>query len=173
MTPEVWKKVRSWPGYEISDEGRLRSWRGRPSQKAAPRRPKILKGGKDKNGYRRAVLTKPGARKSFRIAHLVARAFLPKRCPRLVLTHLNGKNQDDRAVNLAWRTQRENILDKIRHGTMRRGDGHPSAKLTQEQVQEIRKAKGLLREIADEYGVAKSTIGNIKARKIWAWLEDE
>jgi hypothetical protein len=58
----------------------------------------------------------------------------------------------------------------------RRGEAHYAARLTEEQVLDIRKklADGaFLRTMAAEYGVGKTTINNIKQRHTWAFLPKE
>jgi hypothetical protein len=69
-------------------------------------------------------------------------------------------------------TVAENNADMIRDGTSTRGIKHPSAKLTEEQVRQIRvRADKTQTLLAEEYGVSYQTIWNIIHRKKWAWLE--
>ena len=71
-------------------------------------------------------------------------------------------------------TQAENNADKIRDGTSNRGVKNPTAKLTEDQVREIRAkyASGALQKsLAEEYGVTQRTISYIITRKNWVWLE--
>ncbi len=72
--------------------------------------------------------------------------------------------------HLAWKTPVENVADKMTHGTLRRGENHGRAKLTDAQVMEIRDSVLSVPQLAKGYGVAKSTISNIKARRAWVWL---
>ena len=55
---------------------------------------------------------------------------------------------------------------------MQRGQERPSAKLTEEQVLEIYKLKGILKaqDIADKYGVSKNTINCILRGSKWNYL---
>ena len=165
---ESWKQIPGWVDYRISDLGRLKSRRPVGGKRKGWR---ILKGGQDKDGYRRAVLTREGPkRKSLRIAHLVALTFLGPKPDGSVLTHLNGKNTDNRVSNLAWRTQKENMRDKLRHGTSQRGENHPGVKLTEADVRAIRKASDTYARIAESFGVSRATIGAIKTNRNWGWL---
>jgi DNA-binding transcriptional regulator YiaG len=69
-------------------------------------------------------------------------------------------------------TQAENMADKIRDGTSTKGIKHPKAKLTEEQVRQIRARVGeKQRVLAEEYGVSRETISLISSRKVWAHLE--
>ena len=75
--------------------------------------------------------------------------------------------------HLRWATDQENHDDMYGHGTVLKGAKNPSAKLTAEQVEIIitRLAKGDLgKDIAEEFGVHKATISDIKLRKTWSHL---
>jgi DNA-binding transcriptional regulator YiaG len=74
-----------------------------------------------------------------------------------------------------------NMDDKVRKGRQARGAAHalateknrtrgensPNAKLTFQQVQEIRASAMTQRKLAEIYGVARSTISRIKRRERW------
>lgn len=101
----------------------------------------------------------------------------PAPTPKHEAAHTCGHGAD-RCVNpkhLRWATRQENELDKVLHGTSNRGERCASAKLTRDQVLEIR-AIGrsmLQREVAAIYGVTDSSIRDILKRKRWAWLNDD
>jgi len=67
-------------------------------------------------------------------------------------------------------TAAENCADKIRDGTDARGEKHPSAKLTAEQVLAIRNSEKSQKELAEEYEVARETISQIINRRKWKHL---
>ncbi len=72
--------------------------------------------------------------------------------------------------HLSWKTVQENNWDKDEHGTRIWGETHPDAKLTVPQVVEIRSraAAGELQwRLAEEFGVAKTTMSSIVNRKTW------
>ena len=75
--------------------------------------------------------------------------------------------------HLRWATAKENEADKVDHDTRPYGERHSMAKLTEDNVREIRKLQGkmFLREAADMYGVTLHAIHRIWQRKTWAWLE--
>ena len=52
--------------------------------------------------------------------------------------HLDGNRKNNDAQNLKWGTASENNQDKIAHGTNGEGEKNPMARLTKEDVQEIR-----------------------------------
>ena len=85
----------------------------------------------------------------------------------------NGSRGCLNPQHLRWATRQENENDKLAHGTRPRGERQGSAKLTREQVAEIRAMSGavLQREIAERFGVARQHISKIVSGKLWAWLE--
>jgi uncharacterized NAD-dependent epimerase/dehydratase family protein len=65
-------------------------------------------------------------------------------------------------------TQAENEADKVRDGTIVRGERVNGAKLTEDQVRDIRnRVNQTYRELADEFGVGTSVIGEIIRRTCW------
>lgn len=75
--------------------------------------------------------------------------------------------------HLRWATKSENMLDKIKHGTVKRGTKNPQAKLSEDNVLRIRRMKGrvILREVAEMFGVSITTVHSIWRGETWGWLE--
>lgn len=77
--------------------------------------------------------------------------------------------------HLRWDTAAGNLADELIHGTRTRGERHFRAKLTADDVREIRRlwAGGavLQREMAVKFNIRESSVTNIIARRSWAWLE--
>lgn len=69
-----------------------------------------------------------------------------------------------RPSHLFLGTQAENMEDCARKKRIRR-------KLTQEQAAAIRAAPGTQREIALQFGVAKTLVANIKRGRIWKYVK--
>lgn len=163
---EIWKEVPGFPGYEVSDYGRLRSFV--PSRRHGSDE-RVLRGGNDKDGYRRAVFCADGGkvRKSLRIAPIVAALFIGPRPDGQVLRHLNGNCIDDRADNLAYGTQKENMADKKTAGTWQGGENHPLAKLTEKDVKAIRLSTESNTVLAQTFGVKPVTISAVKTGRLW------
>lgn len=74
--------------------------------------------------------------------------------------------------HLRWDTRRGNFADKTRHGTDNRGERHNLAKLTEEDVREIRRLARTTsgRAIAKRYGLSESHVSTILSRKSWAHI---
>lgn len=100
---EQWLPVPGSPGYEVSDQGRVRGPSG------------ILHQGRMKVGYLRVSLGSRSARKP--VHTLVLTAFVGPRPTGMEACHNNGDHTDNRLVNLRWDTRRENQRDRVRHGT--------------------------------------------------------
>lgn len=60
----------------------------------------------NKEGYNEVVLEKDGKSKSFPVALLVAKAFIPNPNNFPYVIHINGVKTDDRAENLMWSSER-------------------------------------------------------------------
>lgn len=71
-------------------------------------------------------------------------------------------------------TKRDNTRDAAQKGRMRRGESHSKTTLTEDQVREIRDryAQGGVfeRELAELFGVPRSTINGILRRRTWKHL---
>lgn len=110
---ERWLPVPGFEGrYDVSDQGRLRSW-------VHPKGPlpyiRDLPMGDQ--GYPMANLQLHRKTYMRKIHTLVARAFLGDRpTPDAEIRHLNGDKTDNRLTNLAYGTRSENTLDRVRHG---------------------------------------------------------
>lgn len=162
-TAEQWKPVVVFDGpYEVSNMGRARNIStGR-----------ILKQSNRGGGYPSVGLYLDGNRTHFKISHLVADAFLPaKTLTDTVVRHLNDDKSDNRACNLARGTHHDNHMDAVRNGKTLKGGMNPKAKLTEDDVREIRRlhatGKFLLRELALQFSVIFQTISLIVLRKTW------
>lgn len=177
---EVWKAVPGFEGlYEVSDQGRVRSLdrtirvRNRWGTLTARRffgrvlRPET---NKERGGYRYVNLHDEDGQHLRRVAVLVAAAFLGARPSGQEVRHLNGHATDDRAVNLAYGTRKENAADREAHGTALRGETHPSSVLTKAEVDRIRGLRGRVsqRRIASQFGVSQQHVSNLQTKKRWA-----
>lgn len=167
---EVWKEVDGHPLYEVSDQGRVRSWNGmgRASVTRA-RKPRVLSRKPARDGRVTVTL---GRGNFFRVSELVCEAFHGSRPDGMECCHNNGKPWDNRASNLRWDTRAGNHADKLKHGTHSRGERHGASKLTERKVEQIIRdvEKGASHSAtARKFGVARQTIGKIVNGKRWSW----
>jgi hypothetical protein len=161
---EEWRQVDGFPAYEVSTLGRVRSW-----HKISEGR--VLTGGRDRNGYRQLVLMQDGHRKIGRVCRLVAIAFIGTPPDGHEIRHLDGDNTNDDVRNLAWGTPAENAQDRIRHGTSRRGELHGRARLTADDVRDIRANCTNVALTARQLGVSESCVRDARSGKNWSWLD--
>lgn len=168
-----WRSVESFPDYEVSDDGQIR----RAVSKGPSRAGRLLRGTVYGN-RRRVKLRDPDGKPVLAMVHrLVAEAFKGP-CPvgertkeSLFVCHDDGDGLNNAPDNLFYRTQKQNMADRERHGRTPRGETNGEAKLTERQVLEIRRrfaAGGLLvKNLADEFGVTGTQIGAIVYGKNW------
>jgi DNA-binding XRE family transcriptional regulator len=172
---EFWKAVEGWEGlYEVSTFGRVRS---------LPRRTASgVRGGRviglyvrKHDGYPEATLMDRGnGRRLKRMVHLlVLEAFVGK-CPEgLEALHGPGGKLDASLANLSWGTRSKNTgEDRVRDHQSNRGERHGLTTITWADVLEIKRllaeGKKYQYEIANQFGVSKQTITNIKTGATWA-----
>lgn len=89
--------------------------------------------------------------------------------------HICGNPPCVNPAHLRWATKTENAGDRLSHGTHSRGERSANAKLTADQVQDIRTriANGDTNvAIAADYSITDSLVSRIKHRRAWAWLSD-
>lgn len=127
-------------------------------------RGKVMKVDVTHRGYATVVLSKDAKRSRREIHTLVSAAFLGKRPAKHHTHHKNHNKLDNRLSNLAFVQEGEHV--RSHH----QGEGCYKAKLTEKDVKEIRKrlAKGeYQKDIAADYGVSRSLVGQIKTRDTW------
>ena len=67
-------------------------------------------------------------------------------------------------------TLQDNVDDRVRRGRSAYGERNGRAKLTGDQVLAIYRDADPYSKIAARFGVEKTTVGDIKAGRNWAWL---
>lgn len=110
---EEWRPVPGFLGYEVSDQGRVRSLLG-PE-------PLIMRPHTRKTGYRHVVLHG----KTRFVHHLVLEAFVGPRTDGQECRHLDGQPGNNWLTNLRWGTRAEQMDDKARHAKGDRGPTPP------------------------------------------------
>jgi hypothetical protein len=172
---EEWRPVNGYPGYEVSNFGRVRSWRvgGRWGTQNPPvhfrRKPRILKTHCHKTGYFRVTLpTGHGYRHHF-VHELVLEVFIGPRPTGAQACHNDGSRTNNRSDNLRWGTPAENQADRGRHGTKINGVRCHCAKLTEEQVKEILAIPFSVspKAVGARYGVSGFPVYAIRKGLIW------
>ena len=125
-------------------------------------------------GYHVISLCGTNGDKCIRAVHaLVLEAFVGP-CPTgCQCRHIDGNPANNHISNLMWGTSLENNRDKILHGTSNQGERSSKAKLTNEDVVEIRNRRATgepLKTIASDFSVGVCTISRIALRQSWKHL---
>ena len=173
--PEEWRPVCGYEGfYEVSSRGRVRSLsRTRQARRRSGTEFTMRMAGRElvlclnKDGYLQGTFGVAGVRKNFEVHRIVCEAFHGPAPEGHEAAHNDGIRTNCHEGNLRWATPAGNAADRDRHGTTRRGERHPGAKLSAEVVRCIRLSQRSGPALAREYGVCRSVITRIRARKIW------
>lgn len=115
---EEWYPLKNWPGYEISNKQRVRSYldrRGFGKNKYVEV-PEILDEQTHRLGYKYVNLRKDGRTHKGYIHHLMGETFLPNPENKPEINHENGNKNDNRIENLTWNTRAENMEHARRTG---------------------------------------------------------
>lgn len=109
---EVWKDIQGFEGrYQVSSLGNVKSLNFNNTGKV-----KLLNNENLVKGYPFVTLSKNGKYKNYTIHRLVALAFIQNPSNKPAVNHINGIKTDNRAVNLEWVTQSENMQHALKTG---------------------------------------------------------
>lgn len=174
--PEVWAAIVGYEGlYEVSSYGRVKTL---PKTKTGKNKDGYLRRRVERirclcsgaTGYLHVNLCKSGATKTHKIHLLVCEAFHGKKSSNQECRHKNGNQIDNYEWNLCWGTKRENVEDKIIHGSHRH-ERNSNVKLTKSQVLDIRgRDNDTNASLAREFGVSWTQISRIKSKQAWAGI---
>ena len=107
---EIWKGIKDYPKYEVSNLGRIRNIKtGR-----------ILKPNFSGRYYSVELFNETGSKRK-NIHRLVAEAFVERKSGQDVVNHIDGNSFNNSASNLEWCTVTENNIHAIKNGLNRPG----------------------------------------------------
>lgn len=115
MQQEVWKDVPGYPGFQVSNNGNVRSVTHLMNNRWGT---KTLKEGrilrqKKVNGYWRIVIRKNGKKENRIVSRLIAMAFIPNPDNKPCIDHIDGNPSNNNVDNLRWVTFKENSNNPI------------------------------------------------------------
>lgn len=108
---DMWSKIKGFPNYSVSDDGKVRNdRRGKP--KALNKRP---------DGYLGVDLYGNGHRTTAKVHRLVGDAFLPNPDGLPQINHKDGNKYNNSVDNLEWVSAEDNMKHAVKNGLW-----HPS-----------------------------------------------
>lgn len=183
---EIWKEIYfeengiiwDYRGlYSVSNEGRVKSFRGNRGQK----REKILKPNTDKDGYHQVILCKNKHHKAFRVHRLVAHMFCEGYFENAEVDHINTNPSDNRANNLRWVTIVQNKNNPLSLSKKSGKNNYCARRVAQYDLQgNLIRTWDCIKEAGKELGIPNQSIsaccrGKIKQTHgfIWKYLEED
>jgi hypothetical protein len=116
---EIWKPIDNYPGYFVSNTGKVKSCRGNKEIELSPR--------EEWNGRLYVNLYRDKKMKSIKIHRLVAEAFIPNPDNLPQINHKDENPKNNKATNLEWCTAKYNLtyngLLKRQHALQKRKIG--------------------------------------------------
>lgn len=175
----MWKPVFGYENnYEVSESGEVRSIpRVQSVSDMLGRSYTVNRKGKDLTkrehefGYYLVTLSQDNIPKTVTVHKIVAEAFLGPRAAGEFVRHLDGNPKNNHYSNLAYGTQKQNMQDALRHGTVEKGEDRYNARLLGVDVVaiRIRKAAGEVNHVlAKEYGVSEPYLHKLVTGQKWA-----
>ena len=175
---EEWRDIPGYPGYQVSDQGRVRSLDrviAHPRGGQHSRKGKVLKPWIDHWGYPKIAL---GTMVRGFVHRFVLLAFVGPAPDGHQAHHCDHDKQNNCIENLLWVTPSDNTCYAYEAGIKTaptfKGEKHPQSKLTREEVVDIRKlvAGGHTKSsVARKFGVHNTHVGKIVRRERWGHVE--
>ena len=147
----------------------------------APRQPKpgLLATHLTNKGYPYVTLYRGGKKLGERwrvcVHQLVCAAFNgPPPSKKHEVAHADGVRDNSRAENLRWVTRAENMEDARLHGTLLIGERQNGAKLTADNVREIRHriaAGEREKDVAPDFGISPGNVNHIIRGETWPHVD--
>ena len=161
---EQWRPVVGHPKYEVSNYGRVISYKRSKS--------KFLALHLNRDGYVLVPFCENGSLSKASVHSVVLRAFMGPPPPGHECHHKNDIKDDNRLENLEWLTKKQNIAHRIHRGACGVGSAHPKAKLTEDDVRAIlskydKFERGGIKKLSVEYGVSFGIVSAIIHRRTW------
>jgi hypothetical protein len=173
------KRCHSYDGYSVTESGRVFTHRRRFGLGKGKGGGVVIDDAYQKEifsspghgGYPYfAVITKEGKHRSVPLHTLLMDAFTGPRPEGMEVRHLDGNHLNNNLENLTYGTAKENAEDRVRCGAHTIGETHGRAKLTVDNVRDIRHMYECaipIAEIAREFNRGESTIRDIVKGKHW------
>lgn len=161
----MWKDISNFPFYEVSNTGQIRNKLSGI----------ILVGSVNNSGYRIVELAREGRKYAFSVHRIVCTAFHSNNDNLPEVNHKDGIKLNNDESNLHWCTKEYNLEHARKLGLLSKhaGENHHLVKLTQEDVDFIRKnykprdKEFSGKALAKRFNVHKTTISHIVNGRNW------
>lgn len=172
---EEWKDIIGYEGYQASNYGRIRS---------KDRVIKLIRKGNRVVRHLKGRILKPaphsiehpypyfqaGAGRTLGVHQAVALAFHGKKPLGCYACHKDGNPENNYKENIYWGTPKQNQQDRFSHGRGGCGEQHSQAKLTEDDVRDIRRRLAMgekQKDIGAIYGITQSSVSFVKSNRNW------
>lgn len=144
-----WRAVPTHPGYFVNALGQIKGPSG-----------KVLRPMAMATGHLYVLTPRPRKPRKLFVHRAVLMAFDRLPVDDELGRHLDGDPSNNTPANLAWGSSQENSDDKLAHGRQPQGERVHSARLTAQDVEEIRRLHGTmpLRALAERFGVSHTAV---------------
>ena len=169
---EEWRPIPSVPGYSASSFGRIRrdytSWNNGEGG--------VLSEVIGSDGYNVFTSRVTGRKKQHKVHRCVCEAFHLNPDDKPLALHKDDNKRNNASGNLYWGTVKDNHWDAKVNGKTAKGEKNGRAVLTYEKVKLIRRlcCDGVNKAaIARHFGIGRTTLGHVLARRTWKPNEQE
>ena len=172
MDPNV--EYREWgytPGYKYGTDGSIWSAWGSGFRGVLSGVWRRMETTRLASGHLQVQVKTIDGERRYGVHHLLCLVFYGPPPEGMECCHEDGIPDHNWVTNIGWGTAKKNAEDRIRHGVQTHGEDHGSAKLTQEQVIEIRSTwrstECTVASLAILYGVSWQSIYKILSDLAW------
>jgi hypothetical protein len=179
FSPVQYRLVVGHPDYRVGGNGSVWSkktrgckCRGRGARWVTDGPWTLLDAADNGRGYRSVNIDG----KTRKVHQLVLEAFVGPRPPGMECRHLNDVKSDNRLENLAWGSHKKNGEDMARLGRSARGERHPKARLTEDDIRAIRRRRANGERVcvlARDFGINSAGICRIVSRFTWRHVAED
>lgn len=165
---EIWKDIKGYDGYQISNTGKVKSLAKQRITSIAVKwyREKLLYIGIGTHGYKCINIRMGGLQSPLLIHRLIAMAFIPNPENKPQVNHINGVKTDNRIENLEWCTCIENARHAVRTGLFCINQDH--LKTIQDKGKKI--VLNLLTGIFYDSAKEACSVTNYSLSTFYSWL---